>query len=106
MAHALLEAHSLSAITPDGISLFFNLDLVLARHVVALVGRNGSGKSTLGRILAGRQAPNSGFVLRQGRIGWLPQEVRPDPHARIVDLLGVSRELDALRRIGSGEGGQ
>lgn len=95
MATILLEAHGLSAVTPDGISLFSELDLVLERRVVALVGRNGSGKSTLGRMLAGEQAPDAGVVQRHSRTGWLPQEVLTEPGARVRDVR-VARELLAL----------
>ncbi len=103
MATILLEAHGLSAVTPDGISLFSELDLVLERRVVALVGRNGSGKSTLGRMLTGEQAPDAGVVQRHARTGWLPQEVLTAPGARVRDVLGVARELLALERIRTGQ---
>ncbi|MFY1673355.1 ABC-F family ATP-binding cassette domain-containing protein [Plantactinospora sp. WMMB334] len=38
-------------------------------------GANGAGKSTLLRVLAGDLAPESGRVVRRGRVGYLPQEV-------------------------------
>ncbi|WP_422773131.1 ABC-F family ATP-binding cassette domain-containing protein [Plantactinospora sp. WMMC1484] len=38
-------------------------------------GANGAGKSTLLRVLAGDLVPDSGRVLRRGRVGYLPQEV-------------------------------
>jgi ATPase subunit of ABC transporter with duplicated ATPase domains len=102
MALPLLEAHGLTAVTADGVILFSDLDFVLDRGVVGLVGRNGCGKSTLARILAGTQRPAAGSVQRHGRIGFLPQEVRPAPGARLIDLLGLSREWSALQRIQAG----
>lgn len=99
----LLEARGLAAVTPDGIPLFSDLDLVLERRVVALVGRNGTGKSTLGRILAGHRVPDAGTVIHHGRVGWLSQEIKPEPTARIIDLLGVAPVWSALRRIQAGE---
>ncbi len=37
---------------------------------VAIFGRNGAGKSTFLRIISGRQAYDSGRIIRQGTISW------------------------------------
>ncbi|CAN5270759.1 hypothetical protein BH10PSE7_BH10PSE7_36930 [soil metagenome] len=37
---------------------------------VGIIGRNGAGKSTLVRLLAGVDIPNSGRIVRTGRISW------------------------------------
>ncbi|MFB6897616.1 ABC-F family ATP-binding cassette domain-containing protein [Streptomyces hydrogenans] len=51
-------------------------DLTLRAGERLLVhGENGAGKSTLLRVMAGRLAPDAGEVRRQGRIGFLSQEV-------------------------------
>ncbi len=68
-------AHVLDAVTTG----------VLGGQRIGLVGRNGGGKSTLLRVLAGRQQPDSGRVVRVGgaggvlRIGLLAQDDELDP---------------------------
>lgn len=37
---------------------------------VAIMGANGAGKSTLMKMIAGSEMPDSGRVLRHGRISW------------------------------------
>ena len=44
---------------------------------VGLVGRNGAGKTSLLKVLAGEDDPAAGLVLRQGTLGYVPQNPRP-----------------------------
>ena len=44
-------------------------------QAAALLGENGSGKSTLLCTLAGILQPESGKVIANGRIAYLPQEI-------------------------------
>ncbi|GAA0343300.1 ATP-binding cassette domain-containing protein [Actinoallomurus spadix] len=54
-------------------------------------GPNGAGKSTLLRVLAGEE-PDSGTVLRRGRVGYLPQEVGfADPRRSALAVFADSR---------------
>ncbi|MFF7856393.1 ribosomal protection-like ABC-F family protein [Streptomyces sp. NPDC007904] len=48
-----------------------------AGEKLLITGPNGAGKSTLLDVLAGRLAPDTGTVAREGRVGHLPQEPGP-----------------------------
>jgi ATPase subunit of ABC transporter with duplicated ATPase domains len=58
---------------------------------IGLVGRNGAGKTTTMRILAGEGEPYAGSILRNGEIGYLPQ----DPREGDLDVLARDRVLSA-----------
>src|SRR5690606_7065986 len=64
---------------------------------LGVVGDNGIGKSTLLRLLAGRERPDSGEVVRHGTVGYLAQE--PDlPYAGTMGD-AVDRALAGFRRM-------
>lgn len=58
-----------------------------ARDRIGLVGANGSGKSTIFRLLSGEEQPDGGeVIIRRGmRIGYLPQESRPEEGKRLLE---------------------
>ena len=58
---------------------------------IGLVGRNGAGKTTTLRILAGESQPYAGNVVRNGEVGYLPQ----DPREGDLDVLARDRVLSA-----------
>jgi ABC-type multidrug transport system ATPase subunit len=65
---------------------------------VGLVGENGSGKSTLMRILVGALDRDGGVVVRDGSIGYCPQE--PILYERLTcdehfELFGRAYGMDA-----------
>lgn len=66
---------------------------------VGLVGRNGAGKTTLARVLAGEALPAAGTVVRDGPIGYLPQDPRTgDLDTLARDRILSARGLDELHR--------
>ena len=77
----------------DGVSLELR-----PGEIVGIVGENGSGKSTLMQILVGSLEADEGQVLRDGTVGWCPQE--PLLYDRLTvaetfDLFGTAYGLDA-----------
>ncbi|MEJ2205425.1 MAG: ABC-F family ATP-binding cassette domain-containing protein [Gemmatimonadota bacterium] len=99
----LLTAVDLAFVLPQGEVLFDDLAFGLGRERTGMVGPNGSGKTSLARILAGELHPTRGYVVRNGRIAYLPQRRTPLPKTlTVADALGVAERLRALRRIESG----
>ena len=98
---AILLQH-LSWSTPDGRSLFADLDLTLGAERAGLVGRNGVGKSTLLKLIAGGLTPRSGKISVSGRTGVLRQIVQVDPGETIADLFGATDALAILDRAEAG----
>ncbi|MCF7839074.1 MAG: ABC transporter ATP-binding protein [Candidatus Marinimicrobia bacterium] len=75
---------------------------------LGLVGANGAGKTTLISVSAGFLRPQAGQVnvlglgpfdarRHAGRVGVLPQDARPPPHARVGELLHFYGALQGLR---------
>lgn len=63
---------------------------------VGLVGRNGAGKTSLLKVVAGDEDPAAGVVLRQGTLGYVPQNPRPRAEAAQTALSHIlsGRGLD------------
>ena len=70
---------------------------VLGGQRIGVVGRNGGGKSTLLRVLAGRQQPDTGRVVRAGgvtapaSVGLLAQDDELDPAQTVRDAVVGAR---------------
>jgi len=98
-----ISVSNLSWSTPDGRTLFSNLDLSFVAERTGLVGRNGVGKTTLLRIIAGELAPLSGSVSVSGHIAVLRQAVQVREGEAIADLFAVRDALELLARADAGE---
>ena len=94
---------SLSLSTPDGRSLFSNMDLTFGAERTGLVGRNGVGKTTLLAAISREHIPQSGRVAVNGTVGLLRQDVQPLTGAKVIDLFGARAALDLLRRAERGD---
>ncbi|MCD7060019.1 ABC-F family ATP-binding cassette domain-containing protein [Pelagibacterium xiamenense] len=97
-----ITVSNLSWSTPDGHTLFENLDLAFAPQRTGLIGRNGVGKSTLLSLIAGTLAPQSGAIARDGTLGILRQSVRPEAGETIASLFGTTEALALLERAEAG----
>jgi macrolide transport system ATP-binding/permease protein len=76
-----------------------------------ITGPNGVGKSTLLDVLAGHLQPDSGYVERHGRVGYLPQETTEgDPDRRLREVLdntmGLFKADQLQTRVGELSTGQ
>lgn len=98
-----ITVSNLSWSTPDGRTLFSDLDLSFVAERTGLVGRNGVGKTTLMKIIAGELAPASGTVAVKGRIAVLRQAVQVREGETVADLFAVRETLAVLARAEAGE---
>jgi ATPase subunit of ABC transporter with duplicated ATPase domains len=88
---------------PDGSPALAGITASFGSGRTGLVGLNGAGKSTLLRLVAGLQQPSSGSIQLSGEVGYLPQTIPLETGRTVAELLGVRRQLDALRAIESGD---
>jgi ATPase subunit of ABC transporter with duplicated ATPase domains len=100
---ASITISNLTWSTPDGRTLFSNLDLSFGAERAGFVGRNGVGKSTLLKLISGDLASQSGKVSVNGNMGILRQTVQVRPDETVADLFGITEALAILHRAEAGE---
>lgn len=103
---AFVTLSGVAARTPDGSTLFDNLDLALARERTGVVGRNGAGKTSLLRLISGEVEPADGTVARVGSVGVLAQAPPALPGETIASTLGIADPMAAQARVLAGEGSE
>ena len=79
---ASITLSTVSWSTPDGRTLFSDLDIAFGPERTGLVGRNGVGKTTLLKLVTGEAVPETGAVTVSGSIGVLGQTVQGSARAR------------------------
>jgi ATPase subunit of ABC transporter with duplicated ATPase domains len=99
---ASITLSNLSWSTPDGATLFTDLDLTFGAERAGLVGRNGVGKTTLVKLISGALHPQSGSIAVDGSLGVLSQAVQIGDAETVGDLFGVTAALAPLRRAEAG----
>ncbi|MEW6090501.1 MAG: ABC-F family ATP-binding cassette domain-containing protein [Pseudomonadota bacterium] len=97
-----ISLSGLSWSTPDGRTLFSDLELRFGQVRTGLVGRNGTGKTTLLKLISGEYVPVRGTIHVDARLSILRQRVQPASDETIATLFGADAALDLLRRAGTG----
>jgi len=100
---SFVALNSVSYSTPDGHSLFQDLNLAFGPARTGLIGRNGTGKSTILKLITGELQPASGDIAVSGTIRMLRQSVRVDGET-VADTFGATEALERLARLEAGEG--
>lgn len=100
---ASISLSDLTWSTPEGRTLFSNLDLNFDAGRTGLVGRNGVGKTTLLHLISGALTPRSGEISVNGTLGLLRQTVQVGPDETIADRFGATRAIALLLRAERGE---
>lgn len=101
---AYVTLSGVAARTPDGRTLFENLNLSLGRERTGIVGRNGTGKTTLLDLISGDRAPTEGSVARAGSVARLRQEAGKALGRTVGAVLGVEEAMARQQRILAGKG--
>jgi ATP-binding cassette subfamily F protein uup len=101
---------AMNLLTMDNVSKTYGVKTILQEisfgidegEKIGLVGINGSGKSTFLKLIAGREEPDRGQMVRNSnlRMEYLPQNPPYDPEATVLDtaLSGDAPAMQVWRR--------
>lgn len=92
MLKTLLSTHDVAFATSVN-KLFSKVTIVIKdQDRIGLVGKNGVGKTTFLQLLRGTLEPDSGTVIKNGRVGYVPQIAKETHKHEKVEQLLSSRE--------------
>ncbi|MEF1278185.1 ATP-binding cassette domain-containing protein [Vibrio fortis] len=99
-----LQANNISHQFSNGDAIFENLSCVMTDSRVGLIGSNGAGKSLLASMLLKLTVPYEGVVSEPKSFVFYQQHTdqRFNDGETIAEFLGVSKILDALKKVESG----
>ncbi|HBQ87779.1 MAG TPA: ABC transporter, partial [Syntrophomonas sp.] len=96
----------MNLLTMDNVSKTYGVKTILQEisfgidedEKIGLVGINGSGKSTFLKLIAGREEPDRGQMVRNSnlRMEYLPQNPPYDPEATVLDT-ALSGDAQAMQ---------
>ncbi|MBC9929492.1 ABC-F family ATP-binding cassette domain-containing protein [Chitinophaga qingshengii] len=100
----LLTAQHIHFQLPPNRVLFDDLHFTLDKNDhAAITGDNGAGKSTLLKILAGILAPQSGTIIRNAPLYYVPQHFGQFNDRTVAQVLGIDAKIHALQAILNGD---
>lgn len=96
----ILELKAVSIQTPERRMLFQDLNMVMERDRVAVIGRNGVGKSTLLNVIAGRMKQLAGDIRVKSEPYLVPQLLPKNYSDFIRQLSSLVSEEQINRELG------
>lgn len=72
---------------PNGKTIFQNLNFSLSAQIYGVVGPNGVGKTTLARLVAARDKPSSGKIIRDDSVVYYFEQDELPPDLSIAEYL-------------------
>ncbi|AYD65467.1 ABC transporter ATP-binding protein [Achromobacter sp. B7] len=101
-ASSFLGLQHVSFALPDGRVLLDDVTHDFARVRHGVIGRNGAGKSVLLRVMLGTLPPQSGRVVRHGKLAHVAQTPAWPDTATLADVAGLGPVFRALANIEAG----
>jgi len=97
MLKTLLTTHDVAYATSVN-ELFSKVTVTIKdQDRIALIGNNGTGKTTFLKLLEGILEPDTGTVIKNGSIGYVPQITNESNQYEKVEQLVLSRECSYVK---------